>query len=42
MGRHAGGAIKAWDALTDLASKLGVSVSTLQNPDSSNAAPIIF
>ncbi|MFI9633659.1 WXG100 family type VII secretion target [Nocardia sp. NPDC051929] len=36
------GAIKAWDALTDLASKLGVSVSTLQNPDSSNAAPIIF
>ena len=34
------GALKAWDALADLASKLGVSVSTLQDQDNSNAAPI--
>ncbi|WP_433601326.1 WXG100 family type VII secretion target [Nocardia sp. CA-135953] len=34
------GAMKAWDALTDLASKLGVSVSRLQEQDNSNAAPI--
>ncbi|NKY31389.1 WXG100 family type VII secretion target [Nocardia gamkensis] len=33
-------AMKAWDALTDLASKLGVSVSTLQDQDNFNAAPI--
>ncbi|MFI6165556.1 WXG100 family type VII secretion target [Nocardia sp. NPDC051052] len=34
------GAMKTWDALTDLASKLGVSVSTLQDRDNANAAPI--
>ncbi|MBB5912989.1 WXG100 family type VII secretion target [Nocardia transvalensis] len=34
------GAMKAWDALADLASKLGVSVATLQDQDKSNAAPI--
>jgi WXG100 family type VII secretion target len=34
------GAMKAWDALTDLASKLGVSVSTLRDQDNSIAAPI--
>ncbi|MFR9769083.1 WXG100 family type VII secretion target [Nocardia sp. SC052] len=34
------GAMKAWDALTDLASKLGVSVSTLQDQDTANAATI--
>lgn len=34
------GAMKAWDALTDLASKLGVSASTLRDQDTSNAAPI--
>ncbi|MBF6251276.1 WXG100 family type VII secretion target [Nocardia farcinica] len=34
------GAMKAWDALTDLASRLGVSASTLRDQDTSNAAPI--
>ncbi|MFQ6397590.1 WXG100 family type VII secretion target [Nocardia sp. KC 131] len=34
------GAMKAWEALTDLASKLGVSVSVLQDQDNSNVAPI--
>ncbi|WP_024800493.1 WXG100 family type VII secretion target [Nocardia sp. BMG51109] len=34
------GAMKAWDALTDLASKLGVSVSTLQDQDNASAVPI--
>lgn len=34
------GAMKLWDSLTALASKLGISVSTLQDQDNSNAAPI--
>nr|WP_232541367.1 WXG100 family type VII secretion target [Nocardia bovistercoris] len=34
------GALKAWDALTDLAAKLGVTAAELQNQDDSTATGI--
>ncbi|MFI9632560.1 WXG100 family type VII secretion target [Nocardia sp. NPDC051929] len=34
------GALKAWDALTDLAAKLGVTSSAFQNRDDANASSL--